>query len=74
MTCPFCEKEMTAGALQCGGRTYFTTKPRFFARIPREEDVGIATSADAVTAWHCPDCKRIILDYSDIWEEVYGQQ
>ena len=74
MNCPFCEKEMVSGAVQCGGRMYFTEKPRFFGRIPREGDVGIATSVDAVTAWHCPDCRRVIMDYTDIWQEVYGQQ
>ncbi len=68
MNCPCCNKEMIVGVVQSGREIFFTEKEHNFFLAPGTEDVSLSYSnwtKPTCTAYHCPDCKKVVIDYSD---------
>lgn len=72
MKCPFCGKEMAEGAVQSKYTIYFTDMPRKFSSLPRAQDVKLTMREGEkehffpptyCTAFHCADCRKVIVDY-----------
>lgn len=66
MNCPFCGAEMQTGRIQSNGSTLlFSVKEHSFLKLARNGDVQLARELNAsVPAYHCPSCKKIVVDYS----------
>jgi hypothetical protein len=66
MKCPYCGKEMKPGYLQTTRRVIFTEKPRelFFWPWKKDQTVIRRFFAAPNPAFHCPGCKKVIVDYS----------
>ena len=70
MKCPYCEKEMELGYIQCRDGVHWTSKKMFVAALsafgknsfPLENGAGINNTA--VYAYRCSECKKVIIDYS----------
>lgn len=71
MKCPYCEKEMELGFIQCrDGVTWTPKKQRiaalsFFGKGGIVLDNGAADNSRTVYAYRCDDCKKIVIDYSE---------
>lgn len=70
MKCPGCGKEMEKGAVQSARGFYFTTEPSRFLPVPSlDTDVRLSGGGKlqnaTCTAFHCRDCKKVILDYAE---------
>ena len=69
MKCPCCENEMISGVIQIARQIFFTTKAHKNWFIPDAEckDEVLLSSHNwtrpTCTAYHCPDCKMVIIDY-----------
>lgn len=71
MNCPYCEKEMELGYIQCRDGLHWTSKKVFLAalsvfgkdRISLQN--GAASNHTAVYAYKCSECKKVIIDYMD---------
>ena len=70
MKCPYCEKEMTLGYIQCRDGVYWTLKKQLVASLSSLGkgstclSNGAADNSNTVFAFKCEDCKKIIIDYS----------
>ena len=71
MKCPYCEKEMTLGYIQCRDGVYWTLKKQLVASLSSLGkgstclSNGAADNSNTVFAFKCEDCKKIIIDYSN---------
>lgn len=69
MKCPYCEKEMTLGYIQCRDGVYWTLKKQLVASLSSLGkgstclSNGAADNSNTVFAFKCEDCKKIIIDY-----------
>lgn len=73
MKCPYCNTEMTLGYIQCIDGVYWSEKKRTVSRLPPLNNCSLelATgggplSGSAVEAYRCAECKKIVIDYSEI--------
>ena len=70
MKCPYCEKEMTLGYIQCRDGVYWTLKKQLVASLSSWGkgstclSNGAADNSNTVFAFKCEACKKIIIDYS----------
>lgn len=68
MKCPYCSNEMEEGVVQSARQFYFTTKPKKFSLTPDVTDVWLSThnmTNPTCLAFHCPECKKIVINYSE---------
>lgn len=69
MNCPYCDKEMTLGYIQCRDGVNWTLKKQLVAALScfGKECTSLANGAaynsSAVYAYKCGDCKKVIIDY-----------
>ena len=76
MTCPYCQKEMDLGYIQC--RDGLTWTPRrqpvaalsFLGRGSVSLSNGAAANGRTVYAYRCSECQKIIIDCSNSEEPV----
>lgn len=70
MKCPYCDKEMELGYIQCRDGITWTPKRQlvaslsFLGRDSISLAKGAADNSSAVYAHKCNDCKKVIIDYS----------
>ncbi len=72
MKCPYCQKEMRLGYIQCRDGINWTPKKQLIAafsylgrgKISLQNGASIITKS-AVYAYNCDDCKKIIISYND---------
>ena len=72
MKCPYCDKEMEKGYIQCRDGVYWAEKIRPVAAIPVFSGNMISLSSDevevfsgkAAVAYCCRECKKVIVDFS----------
>ena len=72
MICPYCNREMQKGYIQCRDGLHWTPKKQVVSAlsglgkgavlIGNEE--GLVPNTTAI-AYHCDECKKIIIDYSE---------
>ena len=82
MKCPACGREMEPGYLQSDRPVVFTTRrPSLsgvaFPRIPRGKDLHLtndAYSPCACPAWHCPQCRHILVERQTHPGESFPQE
>ena len=71
MVCPYCEKEMDLGFIQCRDGVTWTPEKRLVASLSVlgkgsvSLENGAADNSSAVYAFKCADCKKVIIDYSN---------
>ncbi len=71
MVCPYCEKEMDLGFIQCRDGVTWTPKKQFLPALSFlgkgavSLENGAADNSSAVYAYNCPECKKVIIDYSN---------
>lgn len=71
MKCPYCDKEMTLGYIQCRDGVCWTLKKQLVAALSSfgKEGTSLANGAadnsNTVYAYKCGDCKKVIIDYSN---------
>lgn len=71
MKCPYCEKEMILGYIQCRDGVYWTLNKQLVASLSSLGkgstclSNGAADNSSTVFAFKCEDCKKIIIDYSN---------
>lgn len=69
--CPYCGKEMELGYIQCRDGVTWTPKKQlvaslsFFGNGSVRIENGAADNSTAVYAYNCPECKKVIIDYSE---------
>ena len=70
MNCPVCGKEMTAGYLQSARAVYFCEDEQEHLFIRPNDKIAMLTrdnlTAPTGIAWCCRDCKKVLVDYTDI--------
>ena len=79
MHCPVCGKEMTEGFLQSARAVYFSDEKLEHFFIRPNEKIALLTTENLTdthgTAWCCRDCKKVVVDYSDIpqsnWKSLF---
>lgn len=70
MKCPYCGREMITGVVQSARQIFFTSKAHKFWFVPDAAvDGEVLLSAHnwtrpTCTAFRCPECQKVILDYS----------
>ena len=65
MKCPYCKKKMEFGTIQSNGPSLlFSVRRHRFLIMARDNDVQLAKGwyTANVPAFHCPTCKKIIID------------
>ena len=70
MKCPYCNSEMTDGYIQSARAIIFTTEPHTVQFWPSKKTGEFWVSSNNWTApicvaYHCPECKKIIVDYTE---------
>jgi len=68
MICPFCGREMIPGFVQSARKVFFTQEKHSWWFVPDTEDVLLTRhnmTGPTCTAYHCPDCKKVIADYGN---------
>ena len=71
MNCPCCGKEMVSGVVQSARQIFFTTKPHknwFAPDTAGKEEYLLSRhnwTRPTCSAFHCPDCKKVVIDYSE---------
>ncbi|MBR3865834.1 MAG: hypothetical protein IKM67_03860 [Clostridia bacterium] len=71
MNCPFCNKEMELGYIQCRDGVTWTPKKQLVAALSIlgkaafSIENGAADNSRTVYAYRCKDCKKIVIDYSE---------
>lgn len=72
MKCPYCHEEMQRGLLQSARDIFWGTKKHKLSFMPRGDEefmlsgpASQSLSGATVAAWHCPDCKKIIVDINE---------
>lgn len=69
MKCPYCEKEMELGYVQCRDGVTWTKNKFFIAALSSISkgaaslENGAADDSSAVYAYKCSGCKKVIIDY-----------
>ena len=72
MICPYCNKEMKKGYIQCRDGLHWTPKKQTVAALAGlgvgavligSED-GLVPNTTAI-AYHCESCKKVVIDYSE---------
>ena len=70
MKCPVCGKEMTEGFLQAPRAVYFSEEQLEHFFIRPNEKIALLTRNNLDDpkgiAWRCADCKKVVVDYTDI--------
>ena len=70
MKCPFCDKEMELGYIQCRDGVTWTQKKQpvaalsFLGRDSISLANGAADNSKIVYAHQCGACKKVVIDYS----------
>ena len=71
MKCPYCEKEMELGYIQCRDGLHWTSKKVFAAALSGfgkdciSLENGAGRNNTVVYAYKCSECKKVIIDYAD---------
>ena len=71
MKCPYCEKEMEKGYIQCRDGVTWTPKKQLVSALSilGKDAVslfnGAADNSSAVYAYKCSKCKKVLIDYSE---------
>ena len=68
MKCPYCQKELEKGFIQCRDGIHWTPKKQLVAALSEfgKDSVSLENGVGnnrAVYAYHCADCKKVIIDY-----------
>ena len=67
MKCPYCGEEMVLGYIQCRDGLFWTPKKQLVAALSGlgRGRVRLAnhTSNTTTCAFHCANCKKIVIDY-----------
>lgn len=68
MKCPYCDDEMISGVVQGGRGFFFATEPHSVWMWPNKSKGEVMLSSEnwyvpTCTAYHCPKCKKVVLDY-----------
>lgn len=71
MKCPYCDKEMTKGYIQCRDGLFWTPKKQLVAslsvfgkgKVTLENDGG--RNCRTVYAYNCLDCNKVIIPYNE---------
>ena len=70
MLCPFCQKEMKLGYIQCRDGLYWSQKKRLAAPLPPWDENAVdvapgehAFNGVAAKAYLCSECQKVIIDY-----------
>ena len=68
MKCPYCQKNMEKGFIQCRDGIHWTPKKQLVAALSEfgKDSVSLENGVGnnrAVYAYHCADCKKVIIDY-----------
>ena len=70
MKCPYCEKDMELGYIQCRDGVTWTPKKQPIAALSvlGKGSISLANGAadhsKIVFAYHCRACKKVMIDYS----------
>ncbi|MBE6563868.1 MAG: hypothetical protein E7655_01140 [Ruminococcaceae bacterium] len=70
MKCPYCRKDMELGYIQCRDGVTWTPKKQLVAALSCFGRGGVslangaAHNADAVYAYRCGDCQKVVIDYA----------
>ena len=70
MVCPYCGKEMQAGFIQCRDGVTWTPKKQpvaslsFLGKGAVSLENGAADNSHAVYAYNCPECKKVVIEYT----------
>ena len=68
MNCPYCQKEMVLGYIQCRDGLHWTPRRQPVAALSvlGRDSVRLSNGADsnsrAVYAYRCADCRKVIID------------
>ena len=71
MKCPFCDNEMTKGVVQSARQIFFTTQAHknwFVPDVAVGDEVVLSSrnwTRPTCAAYHCAECKKVIVDYSE---------
>ncbi len=72
MKCPYCNKEMESGYVQCRHGLHWTPKKQKVAALSGMGKGAIAIGNDngymansSAIAFHCKDCKMVIIQYGN---------
>ena len=69
MKCPYCEKEMEKGYIQCRDGVHWTPKKQLVAALSEfgKDSISLENGAGrnntVIYAYKCGDCKKVIIDY-----------
>jgi len=66
MNCPFCNKPMISGFVQGAREVFFTEEKHKWLFSTTGKDVLLTynnLTAPTCVAYHCPVCKKVIMDY-----------
>lgn len=69
MKCPYCQKEMEKGFIQCRDGLHWTPKKQLIAALSEfgKDSISLENGVGnnrAVYAYHCADCQKVIIDYA----------
>ncbi len=71
MKCPYCGKEMETGVVQSARKIFFTTKAQknwILPDIMWDEETVLSShnwTNPTCKAYHCPACRKVLIDYGD---------
>jgi len=69
MKCPYCNNEMELGYIQCRDGVTWTPKKQLVAALSIlgkgsvSLENGAAENSRTVYAYHCKECKKVVIDY-----------
>ncbi|MBE5773687.1 MAG: hypothetical protein E7337_07110 [Clostridiales bacterium] len=69
MKCPYCDDEMINGVVQGARGFFFATERHGFWMRPNTKKGEVMLSSEnwfvpTCTAYHCPNCKKVVFDYA----------
>lgn len=70
MRCPYCNEEMICGAVQSQREIFFTTRADrtwLISALAKKDEIVLSShnwSKPTCIAYHCPVCRKVIIDYS----------
>lgn len=65
MKCPYCNKEMESGFIQCRDGVTWTPKKQLVAALSFLGKGSLHLASNTVCAYKCGECKKVIIDYSE---------
>jgi len=71
MNCPYCERDMDLGYIQCRDGVHWTPKPQlvsalsFLGKGSIPLNNGAADNAKIVFAYRCSHCRKVIIEYAE---------